>query len=192
MLARAMTSALRAHRETKRVLEVGPGTGPFTGAILRTLRSKDVFDLVELNGAFCKHLEETLLSDFRSRHSSITVRLHEAPIEKAPLEGEYDFVVCGLPFNNFPLALTQSIFAQLFRLMRDGGELTYFEYAGVRTLKRPFVGSSGRDHINRQDDFRRLTASRHHVTRQLVVANIPPAHAIRVIKRKETLESCSE
>jgi hypothetical protein len=29
-------------------------------------------------------------------------------VSQAPLEGGYDFVICGLPFNNFPLALTQS------------------------------------------------------------------------------------
>ena len=183
-LAKAMTRSLRNHRGAKKILEVGPGTGPFTSAILEALRGHDSFDIVELNNVFCAHLESRILKPFRTRHPSINVKLHAMAIEAAPLEGGYDFVICGLPFNNFPLELTQSIFNQLIALMRDGGEMTYFEYAGVRTIKRPFIGSGGREHIRRFDAFRQSTAKAHMVTRQLVVANRPPAHAVRIIKRQ--------
>ncbi len=192
MLARAMTSSLRAHGGEKRILEVGPGTGPFTTEILGALRGHDAFDIVELNPVFCRHLEERLLRDFRKHHPAIPVRLHAQAIEDARLEGEYDFVICGLPFNNFPLSLTQSIFKRIFDLMRDGAELTYFEYAGVRRMKAPFVGPIGREHIRRFEAFKRSTASVHRVTRELVVANLPPAHAVRIIKRKGAFERCSE
>ena len=192
MLARAMTNSLRAHRGAKRILEVGPGTGPFTAQILRALRGHDALDIVELNPIFCEHLEVRLLRKFRAHHPAIPVRLHSQAIEHAPLEGEYDFVICGLPFNNFPLALTQSIFHRLFELMRDGAEMTYFEYAGVRRMKAPFVGSSGRDRIRRFEAFKSSTAKSHKVTRELVVANLPPAHAVRIIKRKGGFEQCFE
>ena len=183
-LAKAMTRSLRSHRGKKKILEVGPGTGPFTSAILNSLRGHDSFDIVEVNEVFCAHLEHRLLKDYRAHHPSISVKLHAMPIEQAPLEGGYDFVICGLPFNNFPLALTQSIFNQLLALMRDGGEMTYFEYAGVRTIKRPFIGTSGRDHIRRFEAFQQSTAKAHIVTNRLVVANFPPAHAVRIIKRQ--------
>ncbi len=183
-LAKAMTRSLRSHRGEKKILEVGPGTGPFTSAILNSLRGHDSFDIVEVNEVFCAHLEHRLLKDYRAHHPSISVKLHAMPIEQAPLEGGYDFVICGLPFNNFPLALTQSIFNQLLALMRDGGEMTYFEYAGVRTIKRPFIGTSGRDHIRRFEAFQQSTAKAHIVTNRLVVANFPPAHAVRIIKRQ--------
>ena len=117
MLAKAMTRSLRSHRGEKKILEVGPGTGPFTSAILDALRGHDSFDIVELNAVFCAHLENRILQPYRARHPSISVKLHAMPIEQAPLEGGYDFVICGLPFNNFPLALTQSIFDQLLALM---------------------------------------------------------------------------
>lgn len=192
MLAKAMTRSLRNHRGEKKILEVGPGTGPFTAAILDALRGHDSFDIVELNPVFCTHLEERLLRPYRARHPSISVKLHAQAIESAPLDGGYDFVICGLPFNNFPLMLTQSIFNRLFSLMRDGAEMTYFEYAGIRTVKRPFVGASGRDHMRRFDAFRQSTAKAHLVTHQLVVANLPPAHAVRIIKRQGAFELCSE
>ncbi len=183
-LAKAMTRSLRSHRGKKKILEVGPGTGPFTSAILNSLRGHDSFDIVEVNEVFCAHLEHRLLKDYRAHHPSISVKLHAMPIEQAPLDGGYDFVICGLPFNNFPLALTQSIFNQLLALMRDGGEMTYFEYAGVRTIKRPFIGAGGRDHIRRFEAFQQSTAKAHIVTNRLVVANFPPAHAVRIIKRQ--------
>ncbi|MDA0214194.1 MAG: methyltransferase domain-containing protein [Planctomycetota bacterium] len=183
-LANAMTRSLRNHRGEKRILEVGPGTGPFTSAILDALRGHDSFDIVEVNTAFCTHLEDRMLRDYRARHPSISVKLHAMPIEQAPLEGGYDFVICGLPFNNFPLEVTQSIFNQLIALMRDGGEMTYFEYAGVRTIKHPFIGAGGRDHIRRFEAFRQSTAKAHIVSKRLVVANFPPAHAMRIIKRQ--------
>ncbi len=186
-----MTNSLREHRGEKKILEVGPGTGAFTEAILSSLRGHDTFDVVEVNPVFCAHIEGRLLTPFRAHHSSMSIRLLCAPIEEAALEGGYDFVICGLPFNNFPLALTESIFARMLQLMRDGGELTYFEYPGMRTLKRPFVGPQGRDHIAKFKAFAKKTASSHLVTRTLVVANIPPAHAVRLTKRHGVLEPCS-
>ncbi len=191
-LARAMTNSLRDHRGEKRILEVGPGTGAFTQAILSSLRGKDSLDIVEVNPVFCEHIERQLLAPFRARHSGMSIGLHQGPIESAALEGGYDFVICGLPFNNFPVALTQSIFAQILRLMRDGGELTYFEYAGVRAFKRPFVGPHGRERIAQFKAFTQKTAKSHHVTRSLVVANIPPALTVRLTKRRGNLEACSE
>ncbi|MSR69550.1 MAG: methyltransferase domain-containing protein [Phycisphaerales bacterium] len=190
-LALAMTSSLREHRGEKRILEVGPGTGAFTEAILSSLRGHDTFDVVEVNPVFCEHLEERLLKPFRARHSSMSIKLHCGPIEAAALESGYDFVICGLPFNNFPLALTESIFARMLQLMRNGGELTYFEYAGIRELKRPFVGAHGRAHIAKFMAFAKKTAAAHTVTRKLVVANVPPALAVRLIKRHGVLETCS-
>lgn len=181
-----MTSSLREHRGEKRILEVGPGTGAFTEEILDAMRGHDALDIVEVNPVFCEHLEHRLLKPFRARHSSMSIRLHISSIEQATLDGGYDFVICGLPFNNFPLVLTQSIFARMLTLLRDGGELIYFEYPGMRTMKRPFVGADGREHIRNFKAFARMTAKTHRVTRELVVANFPPAHAVRLTKRQRS------
>ncbi|NBX24526.1 MAG: methyltransferase domain-containing protein, partial [Planctomycetes bacterium] len=146
-LAKAMTKGMMALRGQRRILEVGPGTGPFTERILKQLRRGDRFDVVEMNPAFCRDLERRLLRGFRHQRSDIEVVLHEAAIQDADLPGEYDLVVCGLPFNNFPPALVRSIFRRMMRLLRDGGELAYFEYAGVRTIKAPLVGELGRQRL---------------------------------------------
>ena len=184
-LAKAMTRGLGDLRGTRRVLEVGPGTGPFTERILRGLRDGDHFDIVELNEAFCADLERRLLVPHRRRKPRTVVALHQAPIQEAPLEGPYDLIVCGLPFNNFSPTLVRSIFRRMMSLLREGGELAYFEYAGVRTIKAPLVGENGRRQLKGikyvGDSLRR----RHRGKRELVLGNIPPAVATHLRKSKE-------
>ena len=191
-LAEEMTRSMREHRGAKRVLEVGAGTGAFTSAILDQLRDSDHFDIVELNPAFCEALERKTLVPFRATARAVTVALHGVAIEDAALDGDYDFVVCGLPFNNFPVALTRRIFGRMLSLMRDGAELTYFEYAALGVFKQPFVGSDGRAAMRSHAAFKKSTALEHHVTRHLVLANLPPAHTVRLIKRQGSLTPCSE
>jgi phospholipid N-methyltransferase len=182
-LAKAMTKGMMALRGQRRILEVGPGTGPFTERILKQLRRGDRFDVVEMNPAFCRDLERRLLRGFRHQRSDIEVVLHEAAIQDADLPGEYDLVVCGLPFNNFPPALVRSIFRRMMRLLRDGGELAYFEYAGVRTIKAPLVGELGRQRLKGIGYVGESLRRRFDGRRELVLGNLPPAVATRLCKQ---------
>jgi len=182
LLARAMVRSLAAAQAPRRILEVGPGTGPFTREILRHLRDGDLYDIVEINPAFCEQLERTLIAPYRARATGARVALHRSPIEDADVDGGYDFVVCGLPFNNFPPTLVRSIFRRILALMRTGGELSYFEYAGVRIIKAPLVGSAGRRRIRGHNIIGRRHARDHALTRELVIGNVPPAFAVRIVK----------
>ena len=175
-----MTSSIARIDGKRRVLEVGPGTGPFTKAILRKLRAGDQFDLVEINESFCRKLEKALLSPYRARHPQVAVRLHCAPIEDAALEGPYDVIVCGLPFNNFPPKLMRQIFRRMFALLKDDGELVYFEYAGVRVMKGPVMDTAGRARLKRIDAYGKSLRRKHGGTKELVLANFPPAIAYRL------------
>ncbi len=181
-LAGAMTRRLRAAPGRRRVLEVGPGTGPFTKAILKALRPGDAFDLVEINDEFCDSLERRLLSPFRTMHPDIPVTLHRSPVEAAPLTSGYDFIICGLPFNNFPPPAARGILRNLLALLRPGGELTYFEYAGVRAMKAPLVGSRGRRRLKRIGAMNKSLSRRHDGERDLVIGNFPPAVAISLTR----------
>src|ERR1043165_2429371 len=60
-LARAMTKSLRSATGPKRLLEVGPGTGPFTKNILKALRNGDELHIVEINPIFANRLDTILL-----------------------------------------------------------------------------------------------------------------------------------
>jgi len=179
-LGRVMTRSFNDAEGPRRVLEVGPGTGPFTRHVLKDLRREDEFHIVEINPEFCRRLEERHLGPFRSANPDFTVELHQDPIEQAELEGRFGFIICGLPFNNFPPASTRMIFRTLLDLLQPGGELIYFEYACVRSMRSPFVGTDGRRRIRQMDAHGRTMQRRFSGSRELVIGNFPPAYAVRL------------
>lgn len=181
-LARAMTRSLRAAPGRKRLLEVGPGTGPFTKLMLKALRPGDELHIVEINSAFARRLERTLLGPFRRAHPDITVNLYCQPIETASLEGPFDYIICGLPFNNFPPVVVRAIFRRLLELLTEGGELAYFEYAGVRLMKGSVVGEKGRHKLKRIELVNKVLRRKHRGQRELVLGNMPPAVAVRLTR----------
>ena len=183
MLSRELAAAAIEAERPKRVLEVGPGTGPVTKEILRSLRTGDVFDIVELSTEFCRDLETKVLEPWRTRSPGGEVRLHNAAIQDVELEaGSYDCVVCGLPFNNFEHELVGSIMHRMLELLRPGGELSYFCYFGAKAMKGSISDERGRDNlraIKRIEDELHLT---HAGSRKVVLANLPPAEVRRLRK----------
>lgn len=179
-LARVMTRSVRQKVGPKRILEVGPGTGPFTRAVLAALKPGDEFHIVEINNDFAQRLEARILHPFRKANADIHVKLHHESIERADLDGRFDFIVCGLPFNNFPPDLVRSIFRRLMDLLADGGELAYFEYAGVRVMKGPLVGPKGRQKLKQIRMTGKVLRRRHDGRCEIVLANVPPAMAYRL------------
>ena len=121
---------------------MGCGTGAFTKEILKTLRDGDEFHIVELNKKFCDAIEDSLLKQFSKENPEIEVVLHNTPIEEAGLQGKFDAIICGLPFNNFPIKFVRHLFDVMFGFLKPGCELAYFEYLGMLKLKRLF-GPSG-------------------------------------------------
>ncbi len=176
-LGRALVAEMRRPRGPARILEVGPGTGPVTAEILRQLRPGDQFDIVEINERFVELLRRRFDTEplFRSRRGQ--VRLIHAPLQEVPGAAVYDFMVSGLPLNNFPVSLVRDVFRSYRRLLKPEGVLSYFEYALIRDLKMPFV--KGRE-------WKRLFCVGRLVERQikahqfradLVYWNVPPAVA---------------
>jgi phosphatidylethanolamine/phosphatidyl-N-methylethanolamine N-methyltransferase len=176
-LGRALASEFTKRQKPCRILEVGPGTGAVTVEILRRLGSDDRFDIVEINERFVAHLEKRFEEEplFRERRNQ--ARLIHAPLQDVPGAGVYDFMISGLPLNNFPLALVRDIFKSYQRLLRPGGVLTYFEYLGIRRIKSVLVGRRKRRHLHVLGRFlgRRIRA--YQFREQWVFCNVPPAVA---------------
>src|SRR5579885_2267766 len=101
-LARALVSELRKPRGPSRILEVGPGTGSVTREIARLLLPGDRFDAVEINGRFVELLRRRLQTERVFVHCREQVEIMHAAVEDLDGEGTYDFIVSGLPLNNFP------------------------------------------------------------------------------------------
>jgi phospholipid N-methyltransferase len=168
-----------------RVLEVGPGTGAFTGEIIRVLhravsrshgRIASVhLDAVELNPVFVSHLKERLATEKAWQRGAGWTHVHECAIEAFPASEPYDAVICGLPFNNFPAELAGSIFETMFRLLKSGCDLTYFEYVYLRNLRAKLGPPAERDRLRRLERVLKPYWTKYRVTRRNVLLNFPPA-----------------
>ncbi|MCJ8345927.1 hypothetical protein MJH12_10325, partial [bacterium] len=55
-LAEALAKNLKSFEGPKRIIEIGPGTGPITEGILKYVKPGDSFHLVEVNESFCELL----------------------------------------------------------------------------------------------------------------------------------------
>jgi len=176
-LGRALVSEMRRRPGPSRILEVGPGTGAVTAEILRQLRPGDQFDIVEINDHFVEVLRRRFEEEplFRKRRGQ--VRLIHSPLQEVEGEGSYDYLISGLPLNNFPLALVRDIYRAYRRLLRPGGVLSYFEYLLIRRVKMLFVGRRERRHLHVLSRVFERYLNAYQVREQKVLLNVPPAVA---------------
>ena len=174
-LARAMTGPLRRKEAPVRVLEVGPGTGAVTRHIMRLLGPEDRLDMVELNSDFVSLLQQRLKDDPDYSRVADRAFLHQCPIQEFSAEAPYDFIISGLPLNNFPSGLVQDIFATFVRLLAPNGTLSYFEYMFVRSFRRTFAQGTERTRLQELEAIIGPYLKNHRIRRDWVFANAPPA-----------------
>ncbi len=145
------------------VLELGPGTGVFTRALIeRGLREEDLV-LVESGPDFAAVLKarfpaSTILSIDAARladgHSEIPAGIGAA--------------VSGLPLLSMPTRKVMAILSGIFLHMRPGGHLYQFTYGPRCPIPRPLLDRLG------------LRARRIGGT----IRNFPPASVYRISRRK--------
>lgn len=174
-LARAMTGPLSRRDRPSRVLEVGPGTGAVTQRIVRLLQPGDRFDLVELNPVFVNILRGKFDSDPAYRRVADQSAIHQCPLQEFAVDQPYDFIVSGLPLNNFPAGLVRDIFETFFRLLGPGGTLSYFEYMYVRPIRKAVGKRPDRERLRDLEAVIQPYLRQHRVRRSWVFANFPPA-----------------
>jgi phospholipid N-methyltransferase len=176
-LARALTRPLRRAGGPRRILEVGPGTGAVTAQIVRALRPGDALDIVEINAKFVAVLEKRFADEPLFRRCRPLARVLHAPLQEVPGRGVYDFMVSGLPLNNFALELVKEIFASYQRLLKPAGVLSYFEYLAIRDLKMPFVSATERERLEALGGYLAERIREAQIGAEAVLCNVPPAVA---------------
>lgn len=176
-LARSMTSyvASRDPAIPVRILEIGPGTGPVTNSIVRLLRPHDVFDLVELNDEFVRILHQRFETEPAWASAKTQSKIHQLPVQEFETTTPYDFVISGLPLNNFPAELVASIAETYFRLLKPGGVLSYFEYMYVRPIRKVVARGAERIRITSIDTTLQSHCDRCRIRRDNIWLNTPPA-----------------
>jgi phosphatidylethanolamine/phosphatidyl-N-methylethanolamine N-methyltransferase len=199
-----MTAPMRAAgNRAIRVLEVGPGTGIVTQSIVRHLPAAAQLDVVELQRDFVQLLEERfqaedLFRDARDRaqihHMSlqafaelvrpadrdtgapVAARSGDAnPDDRVVAPAPYDFIISGLPLNNFDPGAIAEIFEIFRTLLKPGGTLSYFEYMYVRQVRRTISFGKRRQHIERLDRALIEPWRNNEYRRDRVWLNFPPA-----------------
>ncbi len=181
-LAEAMTRELaRRDRGTVSVLEAGGGTGSITREIARHLSHGDHLDVYEINSAFAWLIGQRLREDEAFRVEA-TMRVHNHAIENVERARRYDFVISGLPFNNFEPETVREIFEIFRRVLKPGGICSFYEYIFARGAAKIIAGKPAeRERVDGVGRVVKKYVNRYEYRREIVLRNLPPAlvHHIR-------------
>ena len=158
-----------------RVLEIGPGTGAVTRTLVRHIREGDRFDLVELNESFVEMLNGRFENEPHWKRAREQSQIHMVPVQEFQTDEPYDFVISGLPLNNFPTDLVEEIFQAYFRLLKPGGVLSYFEYQFVRSIRTRVGKQEERNRLAAIDATMKSYTDRLRFRRDWIFVNLPPA-----------------
>ncbi len=158
-LAERMMEAAGVWR-SKRILELGPGTGAFTAAIADTMPHDSDYVGIELI--------ETFVQQLRPRFPKMRFECagaQEFDFNQVLSPGDkFDTIVSGLPWTAFPRCLQESILKNVLPHLAPGGCFATFAYWGFHKLP------GGRQ-------FRALLHEMTHgvETSRVVWGNVPPA-----------------
>ncbi len=120
------------------IVELGPGTGPVTEALVTQGIDPSRLVLVEFNPEFCRLL--------RSRYPEAKVIRGDAYSLRRVLDGMLDApaaaVVSGLPLVTKPLKTRVRLIHEAFRMMRPGAPFVQFTYAMMPPIPKALSGVS--------------------------------------------------
>jgi phosphatidylethanolamine/phosphatidyl-N-methylethanolamine N-methyltransferase len=155
-------------RQARTVVELGPGTGAFTRAILDEIGPETLFLAVEVNEELAAHLQATLPSRVRIINDSI-----ERLAEHLSAHGRTaaDCILSGIPWAGFSGPHQERLLEAVTRALRPGGRFATFAY--IHAARLP----PGRR-------LRRMLEARYHSveTTSVVWRNLPPAFVYRCEK----------
>lgn len=145
------------------VLELGPGTGVFTRALLAHGVVPENLLLVEFNATFAVHLRQS----FRG----VTVVTDNADALQRILQSHghttLAHIISGLPFRSLKPQLRRQITAAIGQVLQPGGVLVQFTYSPRPPIARIDAKAAG------------LFGKR----KALILSNLPPAFVWRYEKR---------
>jgi phospholipid N-methyltransferase len=181
-LADALARYVTPSNTPRKILEVGPGTGPVTRCIAWKMGQADKLDLVELNDAFVEQLRHAMTVEPGLQRVAPRTRIMHCAIQSLPAEPTYDVIISGLPLNNFSVELVDEILKTLWGLLKPGGTLSFFEYIAIRYAKTLVSGRAERTRLRGISRVLQSVLGPHEIRRDWVWPNIPPAWVHHVQK----------
>jgi phospholipid N-methyltransferase len=105
-------------------------------------------------------------------------------VQKLKPDELYDFLICGVPFNNFSIGLTREIFRHFTKLLKPGGTLTFFEYKWIRRFKGFMANSNERKRLTGVGHVLGRYLKRYEFQCDTAWVNFPPAmaHHLRLME----------
>jgi phospholipid N-methyltransferase len=169
-LAEAMVTGIN-QGGSRHIVELGPGTGALTGAIVDRLRPDSRFLAVDIDPRFVQQIRKRW-PDVECVCASAE-RVDALATERGMLP--VDHIVSGLPFVSLPPPMTREILASIGRALRPGGTFTTFQY--VHGYRLPSA-------VAFRQRMNALMGGPPH--RYLVVRNFPPALVLTWTKNAES------
>ena len=119
-------------QKAKVIIELGPGTGVFTKALLQQMPSESQLVVIELNDAFFSDLQKKFKAPnvhlIHGSAAEISKVLKQLNLPKA------DIILSSLPLSNFPSDLRTNILEEVKQNLQADGKLIQFQYS--RGLKK--------------------------------------------------------
>jgi phosphatidylethanolamine/phosphatidyl-N-methylethanolamine N-methyltransferase len=131
-LARAMARAVGPIGDGL-VVELGPGTGPVTKALLEEGIPAEQLILVEYEAKFCRLLAERFPGVRILQGDAYTLRRTLAGLTDRPIRA----IVSSLPLLNQPSTRRSALIDDAFNLMTAGGVFVQFTYGMASPIPRP-------------------------------------------------------
>lgn len=125
--------------EARLVVELGPGTGGTTAAILHAMSPAARLLAIELDGAFHQHLRTSIhdprvileLGSAERLADLLAANQMEAP----------DAIVSGIPFSTMPPEVSHRVAAAIAAVLRPGGRFVAYQVrAHVADFVSPYLG----------------------------------------------------
>ncbi|AXI99636.1 phosphatidylethanolamine/phosphatidyl-N-methylethanolamine N-methyltransferase [Cyclonatronum proteinivorum] len=163
-MVRFLSEKVQQSSRPLRILELGPGTGTLTKAILRVIRPQDSLDLVEINPHFCRMLRREF------RHPNMQV--HYADLLEFNPEEKFDYIFSSIPYESIPEEVSKGMWEQKLKLCKPGGLISYYKYVNFNHFRCK---------------FEKELVETCSIDRSFVIRNFPPAQlfTLRIGKEPE-------
>lgn len=126
------------------VVELGPGTGGTTAALLHALAPSGRLLAIELDALFHRHLAATLNDTRLSLELGSAERLAE--ILDAHRLPPPDAIVSGIPFSTMPPAVSDRIARVIAEVLAPGGRFVAYQVrAHVADFVTPYLGEPAKE-----------------------------------------------